>query len=124
MELELGDGAGMALSAGPAGVRLTAWPSPQGARTVLHCSPGQARELAAALVRAADEAERAEPAERVTVEARELRRGDVRDGDRSMTVERVRALGDSVEVTWRSGAGRSWTQDYAAGTGIALRRRG
>lgn len=114
----------MTLAAGPAGVRLAARPSPQGPETVLCCSPAQARELAAALVRAAGEAQRAQPAERVTVEARELRRGDVRDSERSMTVERVRPLGDTVEVTWKSDAGRSWTQDYASGAGIGLRRRG
>lgn len=86
--------------------------------------PARARELAAALVRAADEAERAEPAEPVTVEARELRRGDVRAGDRSMTVERVRPAGTTTQVTWRSDTGRTWTQDYTAGTAIGLRRRG
>ncbi|WP_328375916.1 hypothetical protein OHB13_05000 [Streptomyces sp. NBC_00440] len=124
MELDLADGAGVTLTAGAAGVRLTARTSPQAPETVLHCSPAQARELAAALVRAAGEAQRAQPTERVTVEARELRRGDVRDSDRSMTVERVRALGDTVQVTWKSDAGRSWTQDYAAGTGIGIRHRG
>ncbi|WUJ32639.1 hypothetical protein OG917_05805 [Streptomyces sp. NBC_00388] len=111
------------MTAGPAGVRLTA-ASPGGPETALLCSPAQARELAAALVRGAAEAERAQPAESVTVEARELRRGDVRDSERSMTVDRVRALGGTVQVTWRSDAGRSWTQDYAAGTEIGLRRRG
>ncbi|WSZ87182.1 hypothetical protein OG584_29655 [Streptomyces sp. NBC_00859] len=111
----------MDLAAGPDGVRLTA--RPPAAETVLRLSPAQARALAAALVRAAGEAEHAQPAELVTVEARDLRRGDVRDSDRSMTVERVRAQGDSVQVTWVSGTGRSWTQDYAAGAGIGLRHR-
>ncbi|MGW8888426.1 hypothetical protein [Streptomyces sp. NPDC055749] len=87
------------------------------------CTPVAARGLAAALVRAADEAERASSAEPVTVKAHELRRGDVRDGDRHMTVESVRNDGSFAHVTWKSGAGRSWTQAYGADTGITLRYR-
>ncbi|WP_405684347.1 hypothetical protein OG204_05635 [Streptomyces sp. NBC_01387] len=121
MELELDGGARVALETGPAGVLLAVRPAADQGAAVL-CSPGRARELAAALVRAADEAERVRPAEHVTVEARELQRGDVRDSDRSMTVDRVRVLGDSVQVTWKSDTGRSWTQDYAADTVIGLRR--
>lgn len=87
------------------------------------CAPGAARELAAALVRAAEEAERAPSAEPVTVKAHELRRGDVRDGDRAMTVESVRNDGATSQVTWKSGAGRSWTQAYGADADITLRYR-
>ncbi|MEV1048215.1 hypothetical protein [Streptomyces sp. NPDC049916] len=87
------------------------------------CTPEAARELAASLVRAAEEAENA-PGERpLTVPAAGLRRGDVRDGDRAMTVESVRTDGGTVQVTWRSGAGRSWTQAYDADTAITLKRR-
>ncbi|MFF9352530.1 hypothetical protein [Streptomyces sp. NPDC014734] len=89
----------------------------------LICTPGRARELAAALARAADEAENAHASGPVTVEARELRRGDVRDGDRVMTVEGVRVDGATAHVTWRSGAGRGWSQAYDADAAIALRRR-
>ncbi|MFB6988003.1 hypothetical protein [Streptomyces sp. NPDC056304] len=91
---------------------------------VLVCTPDRARELAAALALAADGAEGAESAEPVTVRARELRRGDVRDGDRVMTVESVRVDGVTAHVTWKSGAGRSWTQGYDAEAVITLRRRG
>ncbi|WP_405696895.1 hypothetical protein [Streptomyces sp. NBC_01185] len=87
------------------------------------CSPAAARELAAALVAAAAEAENARWAEPVTVKARELFRGDVRDGDRPMTVEAVRVDGASVQVTWTSGGGRSWSQMYEADADIRLRRR-
>ncbi|MFI6059967.1 hypothetical protein [Streptomyces sp. NPDC051286] len=87
-------------------------------------TPARARELAAALVRAADEVESAQSAEPVTVKAGELRRGDVRDGDRAMTVEAVRVDGAAAHITWKSGAGRSWTQGYDADAEIALRRRG
>lgn len=87
------------------------------------CTPTAARELAAALVAAAGEAEMVSSADPVTVEAHELRRGDVRDGDRVMTVESVRNDGATAHVTWKSGAGRSWTQAYAADAGITLRYR-
>ncbi|MFF4248486.1 hypothetical protein ACFYY2_29035 [Streptomyces sp. NPDC001822] len=86
------------------------------------CSPAAARELASALVAAAAEAENA-GSEPVTVKAGELLRGDVRDGNRSMTVESVRPDGANVLVTWTSGAGRSWSQVYSAETDIGLRRR-
>ncbi|HWU06214.1 MAG TPA: hypothetical protein VN520_07445 [Streptomyces sp.] len=87
------------------------------------CSPAAARELAAALVAAAGEAENARSADPVTVRACELRRGDVRDGDRLMTVEAVRTVGADVQVTWTSGAGRSWSQMYGADAAVRLRRR-
>ncbi|GAA2978047.1 MULTISPECIES: hypothetical protein [Streptomyces] len=86
------------------------------------CSPAAARELAAALAGAAREAEE-EPSEPVTVKARDLLRGDVRDGHRVMTVEAVRTDGANVQVTWASDGGRSWSQVYAAETDIRLRRR-
>lgn len=87
------------------------------------CTPAAARELAAALLAAAAEAENARAAEPVTVKARELLRGDVRDADRLMTVEAVRAEGGQVQVTWTSGSGRSWSQMYDAEADIRLRRR-
>ncbi|MFJ8857728.1 hypothetical protein ACIRD8_04770 [Streptomyces sp. NPDC102451] len=87
------------------------------------CSTAVARELAAALVAAAEEAENARSSEPVTVKARELLRGDVRDGDRLMTVEAVRTDGANVQVTWTSGGGRSWSQMYEADADIRLRRR-
>ncbi len=88
------------------------------------CTPERARELAAALGLAADEADSVRTADPVTVRADELRRGDVRDGDRAMTVDGVRADGPTVHVTWKSGAGRSWNQLYDADARITLRRRG
>lgn len=87
------------------------------------CSPAAARKLAAALVRAAEDVENARSADPVTVKARELCRGDVRDGDRVMTVEGVRVDGANVQVTWTSSSGRSWSQMYAAEADIRLRRR-
>lgn len=89
----------------------------------LGCTPAAARELAAALLAGAESAEHAAPAVPVTVRADELRRGDVRDGARVMTVESARVEGATVQVSWTSGSGRSWTQVYDAGTPIALRRR-
>ncbi|MCX5345264.1 hypothetical protein [Streptomyces atratus] len=97
--------------------------APSGELAVI-CTPARARELAAALALAADEAESAQSADPVTVKARELRRGDVRDGDRAMTVEGVRIDGTTAHVTWKSGAGRSWTQGYGVDADITLRRRG
>ncbi|MFD8828557.1 hypothetical protein ACFV1C_40280 [Streptomyces sp. NPDC059605] len=120
---EDGDGRGASLEVVPAGARVGLRVSAPSGGLSLSCTPGRARELAAALARAADEAERARPAEPVTVRARELRRGDVRDGDRTMTVEEIRVDGATAHVTWRSGAGRSWTQAYDADAGIALRQR-
>ncbi|MFE2505330.1 hypothetical protein [Streptomyces rubiginosohelvolus] len=113
---------GPAPDAAPApriGIRLT----PPAGELVWSCTPEAARELAAELLRAAEEAENARTGRPVTVEAGELRRGDVRDGDRAMTVESVRTDGSTVHVTWKSGAGRSWTQAYAADTAITLKRR-
>ncbi|MFD7721219.1 hypothetical protein [Streptomyces sp. NPDC059814] len=89
----------------------------------LICTPDRARELAAALGLAADEVESVRSADPVTVRADELRRGDVRDGDRAMTVDGVRTDGATVHVTWKSGAGRSWNQLYDADARITLRRR-
>ncbi|MFE3516210.1 hypothetical protein [Streptomyces sp. NPDC059166] len=87
------------------------------------CSPAAARELAAALTSAAAEAELARSSGPVTVEACALKRGDVRDGERLMTVEDVRVDGVNVQVTWTSGGGRSWSQTYEADAAIRLRRR-
>ncbi|WEH43210.1 hypothetical protein [Streptomyces sp. AM 2-1-1] len=101
------------------GLRITA----PDRRLDLLCTPAAARELAARLVAAAESVEGAAPAAPVTVRADELLRGDVRDGPRVMTVESVRAEGATVQVGWTSGAGRSWTQVYDAGTPITLRRR-
>ncbi|MGW6583963.1 hypothetical protein ACWF76_32010 [Streptomyces globisporus] len=101
------------------GIRLT----PPAGEFVWSCTPEAARELAAELLRAAEEAENAPAGRPVTVEAGELRRGDVRDGDRAMTVESARTDGSTVHVTWKSGAGRSWTQAYAADAAITLKRR-
>ncbi|MEV0580327.1 hypothetical protein [Streptomyces sp. NPDC050392] len=96
--------------------------TPPGDRVLL-CTPARARELAVALGLAADEAESTASADPVTVRADELRRGDVRDGDRIMTVDAVRTDGDTAHVTWKSGAGRSWSQAYDADARITLRRR-
>lgn len=101
------------------GIRLT----PPAGELVWSCTPEAARELAAALLRAAEEAENAPVGRPVTVDAGELRRGDVRAGDRGMTVESTRTDGSTVHVTWKSGAGRSWTQAYAADAAITLKRR-
>ncbi|MGW2182154.1 hypothetical protein ACWCXX_29460 [Streptomyces sp. NPDC001732] len=120
---EDGDGYGAALEVVPVGARVELRASAPSGELSLSCAPDRARELAAALALAADEAESALSAEPVTVKARELRRGDVRDGDRTMTVEEVRVDGATAHVTWKSGAGRIWTQGYDADAGIALRRR-
>ncbi|MFD5038220.1 hypothetical protein ACFWNI_14130 [Streptomyces sp. NPDC058377] len=124
IEIRDSEGRGMALEVAPGppegplqvGIRIegvSSW----------SCSTAAARELAAALVAAATEAEHAGAGEPVTVEARELRRGDVREGDRLMTVEAVRTDGANVQVTWTSGGGRSWSQMYGADAAIRLRRR-
>ncbi|MET9519218.1 hypothetical protein [Streptomyces sp. NPDC002994] len=89
----------------------------------LVATPEQARELAAALLRAADEAQAQVKDTYPTVKAGELRRGDVRTGERVITVDRVRIDGDTVHVTWASDAGRHWTQSYATDADIDLRRR-
>ncbi|GAA1518650.1 hypothetical protein GCM10009730_26290 [Streptomyces albidochromogenes] len=93
------------------------------AYVALAATPAQARELAAVLVRAADAAEARAQDTYPTVRADELRRGDVRTGERTITVERVRSEGGTVHVTWASEAGRQWNQTYAADAEIALRRR-
>ncbi|WP_406447938.1 hypothetical protein OG782_03655 [Streptomyces sp. NBC_00876] len=90
----------------------------------LICSPDRARELAAELRLAADEVESVRSSDPVEVRAGELRRGDVRDGDRAMTVDGIRVDGATAHVTWKSGAGRSWNQQYDADARITLRRRG
>ncbi|MGN5637316.1 hypothetical protein [Streptomyces sp. AC154] len=90
----------------------------------LICTPERAREVATALRLAADEADSVRTADPVTVRADELRRGDVRDGDRAMTVDGARVDGNAVHVTWKSGAGRGWNQLYDADARITLRRRG
>ncbi|MFH9397199.1 hypothetical protein [Streptomyces sp. NPDC017556] len=118
-----GEPAPFTVGAGESGPRVSIRLSPPAGELVWSCTSGAARELAAVLLRAAEEAENA-PGERpVTVEAGELRRGDVRGGDRSMTVESARTDGSTVHVTWKSGAGRSWTQAYTADTAITLKRR-
>lgn len=120
-----GHGARLEVGPGPAagppqvGIRIEG-PS---AHASWSCSPAAARELAAALVAAAAEAESARSTEPVTVRARELLRGDVRDSDRLMTVEGVRTDEAGVRVTWTSGGGRGWTQMYDPETTIRLRRR-
>ncbi|MFD6660468.1 hypothetical protein ACFWEB_35625 [Streptomyces parvus] len=101
------------------GIRLT----PPTGELLWSCTPEAARELAAELLRAAEETENAPAGHPVTVEAGRLRRGDVRDGGRAMTVESARTDGSTVHVTWKSGAGRTWTQAYAADAAIALKRR-
>ncbi|MGP9022145.1 hypothetical protein ACT1U9_27575 [Streptomyces sp. BR1] len=89
-------------------------------------SPAQAREFAAVLVRAAGEAESVVATEPVSVKAQDLRRGDVRDGERSMAVDRVKVdeAISTAHVTWKSDVGRTWTQSYAMDTDILLKRRG
>ncbi|MEV7235052.1 hypothetical protein AB0N06_14045 [Streptomyces sp. NPDC051020] len=117
-----GRGAILSVTSVAAGVEVRA-AGPSGDLSLI-CTPARARELAVALVRSADEVESAQSAEPVTVKAGRLRRGDVRDGDRAMTVEEVRVDGATAHITWKSGAGRSWTQGYDADAEIALRRRG
>ncbi|WP_329201287.1 hypothetical protein [Streptomyces sp. NBC_01435] len=117
------EGRGAALEVNPVGARVEIRAmAPPGGLTLV-CTPARARELAAALTLAADEADSARSARPVTVKARELRRGDVREGDRAMTVDDIRVDGATAHVTWKSGAGRSWTQGYDADADITLRRR-
>ncbi|MEU4261954.1 hypothetical protein [Streptomyces sp. NPDC025273] len=120
-----GRGATLAVTPGPAegAVEVAILIEGPEGRVSWACSPAAARALAAELVGAAAEAENARSGEPVTVKARDLLRGDVRDGDRLMTVEAVRPDGAHVQVTWTSGGGRSWSQVYAAETDIRLRRR-
>lgn len=101
----------------------TPTPTPPTGELRWSCTPAAARELAAALVGAAEEAENAVAEETVTVRADELRRGDVRQGERSMTVDGVRTDGSTVHITWKSVEGRTWTQSYDVNTAITLRRR-
>ncbi|MEU0137282.1 hypothetical protein ABZ172_25115 [Streptomyces sp. NPDC006296] len=120
-----GNGATLEAAPGPAEGPLRVGILIEGpaAHAAWSCTPAAARELAAALVTAADEAEHARDAEPVSVRAADLLRGDVRDADRLMTVEAVRADGANVQVTWTSGAGRSWSQTYDADAAVRLRRR-
>ncbi|MFE7466550.1 hypothetical protein ACFU6R_20940 [Streptomyces sp. NPDC057499] len=122
--IEDAEGRGTAVDVGAVGARVGIRVVGPAGDMSLFCGPEQARELAAALLGAADEAEHADAGRPVTVKARELRRGDVRDGEGAMTVDGVRVDGAAAQVTWRSGAGRSWTQGYDADAAITLRRRG
>ncbi|MEV0495008.1 hypothetical protein [Streptomyces atratus] len=122
-EIENTDGRGAILGVTPVAAGIEVRVAAPSGELSLICSPARARELAAALARAADEVESAQSAEPVTVTAGELRRGDVRDGDRAMTVEAVRVDGATAHITWKSDAGRSWTQGYDTDTEITLRRR-
>ncbi|AXI70231.1 hypothetical protein ACFWGE_31635 [Streptomyces bacillaris] len=98
-------------------------PSPSTGEPRWSCTPAAAREVAAALVRAAEGAENASAEGPVTVRADELRRGDVRDGERPMTVDGARSDGSTAHITWKSVEGRTWTQSYDVNTAITLRRR-
>ncbi|MFE6668132.1 hypothetical protein ACFVFH_31820 [Streptomyces sp. NPDC057697] len=121
--IEDAEGRGAALEVDTVGARVGIRAvAPMGELT-LFCTPARARELAAALTLAADEADSAGPVRPVTVKVRELRRGDVREGDRAMTVDGIRVDGATAHVTWRSSAGRGWTQAYDADADITLRRR-
>ncbi|WP_406015819.1 hypothetical protein OG520_35315 [Streptomyces sp. NBC_00984] len=121
--IEDAEGRGAALEVNSVGARVGIRAvAPSGALSLI-CTPARARELAAALTFAADEADSARSAQPVTVKAGELRRGDVRDGDRAMTVDDIKVDGATVHVTWKSGAGRSWTQGYDTDADITLRRR-
>ncbi|MFJ8851794.1 hypothetical protein [Streptomyces sp. NPDC102437] len=119
--IEDAEGRAAGLAVNPVGARVGIRVEAPSGELSLSCTPARARELAEALVLAAHEADSARSAEPVTVKARELRRGDVRDGDRAMTVDDVRVDGATVHVTWKSGAGRSWTQGYDADAHITLR---
>ncbi|MFE7266437.1 hypothetical protein ACFU9B_30835 [Streptomyces sp. NPDC057592] len=119
--IEDAEGRAAGVAVNPVGARVGIRVEAPSGELSLICTPARARELAAALTLAADEADSARSAELVTVKARELRRGDVRDGDRAMTVDDVRVDGATVHVTWKSGAGRSWTQGYDADADITLR---
>ncbi|MET9663485.1 hypothetical protein [Streptomyces sp. NPDC006510] len=121
--IEDAEGRGATLEVNPVGARVGIRATAPWGELSLNCTPARARELAAALALAADEADSVRTAEPVTVKASELRRGDVRDGDRAMTVDNIRVDGVTAHVTWRSGAGRSWTQAYDVDADITLRRR-
>lgn len=103
--------------------RVSVTLSPPAGELRWSCTPAAARELAAALVRAAEETENAPGEEPVTVAAGELRRGDVRDGARAMTVDGVRTDGSTAHITWKAPTGRTWTQSYDVNAAITLRRR-
>ncbi|MEU9761511.1 hypothetical protein [Streptomyces sp. NPDC047985] len=118
------DGRVATLEVAPAGAGVGIRAAAPSGELSLVCTPARARELAAALLLAADRTEATSASEPVTARARELARGDVRDGDRAMTVEGVQVAGDTVHVTWKSDAGRVWTQAYDADAAVVLRRRG
>ncbi|MFG3014373.1 hypothetical protein ACGFZB_28925 [Streptomyces cinerochromogenes] len=85
-------------------------------------TPDEARALAVALLRAADDAETQGPHE---VEARSLRKGDVlADAANTTYIEDVRMDGNVVRVRWATTAGGQWSQGYAADKRMKLRRRG
>lgn len=115
----------VAVTPGPDGPdpRVSVRVTPPAGELLWSCTPAAARQLAAALVRAAEETENAPAAGPVTVQAGELRRGDVRDGERAMSVAGIRTDGPTVHVTWKSGEGRQWTQSYDVDTAITLGRR-
>ncbi|MEU3285640.1 hypothetical protein [Streptomyces longwoodensis] len=95
----------------------------------VHCydsnplTPAQARELAAALLRAADEAESEDTYP--TVRADELRVDDVlNDAKHVVRVAALRRSGNVVYVQWASEVGGHWEQGYGNDAKIGLRRRG
>lgn len=120
---EAGADARVSVTLSPTTPTPSSAPSPSTGEPRWSCTPAAAREVAAALVRAAEEAENASAEGPVTVRADELRRGDVRDGERPMTVDGARTDGSTAHITWKSVEGRTWTQSYDVNTAITLRRR-
>ncbi|WP_053562243.1 hypothetical protein [Streptomyces sp. CFMR 7] len=120
---EAGADARVSVTLSPTTPAPSSAPSPPTGEVRWSCTPAAAREVAAALVRAAEEAENASAEGPVTVRADELRRGDVRDGERPMTVDGARTDGSTAHITWKSVEGRTWTQSYDVNTAITLRRR-
>ncbi|MBT3077883.1 MULTISPECIES: hypothetical protein [Streptomyces] len=120
---EAGADARVSVTLSPTTPAPSSAPSPSTGMPRWSCTPAAAREVAAALVRAAEEAENASADGPVTVRADELRRGDVRDGERPMTVDGARTDGSTAHITWKSVEGRTWTQSYDVNTAITLRRR-
>ncbi|MFC8730497.1 hypothetical protein [Streptomyces bacillaris] len=120
---EAGADARVSVTLSPTTPAPSSAPSPSTGELRWSCTPAAAREVAAALVRAAEEAENASAEGPVTVRADELRRGDVRDGERPMTVDGARTDGSTAHITWKSVEGRTWTQSYDVNTAITLRRR-
>lgn len=120
---EAGADARVSVTLSPTTPAPSSAPSPPTGEPRWSCTPAAAREVAAALVRAAEEAENASAEGPVTVRADELRRGDVRGGERPMTVDGARTDGSTAHITWKSVEGRTWTQSYDVNTAITLRRR-